>query len=291
MDARALSMVEFPAIVDRLADATGSEPGRALAEELRPSPDVGEVERRQRLTTEAIGLLDAAAEPDLGGIADVRPAADLAARGSTIEPRALRAIAVAIRGGLAARRTLEAAPDSPELLALSEPIDTGLARLAEAIEQAIEEDGSGVRDSASPRLRSLRRRLRDGRLQVAERLRKLARDSGLREHLQEDFVTERGGRPVLAVKASARGSVPGIVHDASSSGQTLFVEPLAVVDDNNRLREDESAEREEVERILRGLAALSPSTRRRSTRSWTRSARSISRSPAARSRAAGAAPR
>ncbi len=61
---------------------------------------------------------------------------------------------------------------------------------------------------------------------------------------------------MLAVKASARGSVPGIVHDASSSGQTLFVEPLAVVDDNNRLREDESAEREEVERLLRGLAAL-----------------------------------
>jgi DNA mismatch repair protein MutS2 len=256
VNARALGMVEFPAILDRLVAAAGSEPGRTLAAGLTPSPHPAEVEQRQHLTTEAVGLLDAAAEPDLGGIADVRAAAALAERGSTLEPPALRAIAVAIRGGLAARRALEAAPEATGLLALSEPIDPGLARVADEIERAVEDDGSGVRDSASSRLRSLRRQLRDGRLQVAERLRKLARDSGLREHLQEDFVTERGGRPVLAVKASARGNVPGIVHDASSSGQTLFVEPLAVVDDNNRLREAESAEREEVERILRELAAL-----------------------------------
>ena len=255
VDARALSMVEFPAIVERVAEATGSEPGRALAVTLTPSPDRAEVERRQRLTTEAIALLDAAAEPDLGGIADVRPAAAIAARGSALEPRTLRSIAVAVRGGIAGRNALGAATHVPGLAALADPIDPSLAGLADAVEQAIEEDGSGVRDSASPKLRSLRRQLRDGRLQVAERLRKLARDSGLREHLQEDFVTERGGRPVLAVKASARGGVPGIVHDASSSGQTLFVEPLAVVEDNNRLREAESAEREEVERILRTLSA------------------------------------
>ena len=248
-------MLELPAIVDRLVAVTRSEPGARLAAVLAPSPDRMEVERRQRLTAEAIGLLDEALEPDLGGIADVRPAAALAARGSSLEPRGLRAVAGAVRGGIAARRALEAAPEAPELRAVAEPIEPGLARLAEEIERAVEEDGSGVRDGASPQLRSLRRRLREGRLQVAERLRRLARDSGLREHLQEDFVTERGGRPVLAVKASARGSVPGIVHDASSSGQTLFVEPLAVVEDNNRLREDESAEREEVERLLRGLAA------------------------------------
>src|SRR5439155_25789231 len=102
----------------------------------------------------------------------------------------------------------------------------------------------------------LRNELRAGRQRVTEELARLARSSGLREHLQETFVTDRGGRPVLAVKLSARSQVPGIVHDASSSGQTLFVEPLAVVELNNRLAEAVSAEREEVERILAELSGL-----------------------------------
>jgi DNA mismatch repair protein MutS2 len=256
VEARALITLELPALLERLADATVSEPGRSRAEALVPSSDPAEVAQRQQLTDEAIALLDAAAEPDLEGVSDVRPSIVLAARGSALEPAALRSIAVAVRKGLAARRALAAETDAPALRALAEPIEPGLAGVAEAIERAVEEDGSRLRDSASPQLRRLRRRLRDGRDRLAERLRGLTRDPGLRDHLQEGFVTERGGRPVLAVKASARGRVPGIVHDASSSGQTLFVEPLAVVDETNRLREAESAERDEVERILRTLSAL-----------------------------------
>src|SRR6185503_960062 len=122
------------------------------------------------------------------------------------------------------------------------------------IARAVEDDGSDLRDAASPELRRLRRELREGRGRITERLRALARDPSLREHLSEDFVTERAGRPVLALRASARGSVPGIVHDTSGSGQTLFVEPFAVVEDSNRLREAESAERDEVARILRELS-------------------------------------
>jgi DNA mismatch repair protein MutS2 len=90
---------------------------------------------------------------------------------------------------------------------------------------------------------------------VTDELRRLARSPRLRAHLQEDFVTQRGGRAVLAVKASARASVPGVVHDASSSGETLFVEPFAVVELANRRSEAAGAEREEAERILRELAA------------------------------------
>ena len=84
----------------------------------------------------------------------------------------------------------------------------------------------------------------------------MTRSPELREALQETFVTERGGRPVLAVKLSARGEVPGVVHASSSSGQTLFVEPFAIVELSNRLAEAESAEQEEVARILRDLSAL-----------------------------------
>jgi DNA mismatch repair protein MutS2 len=255
VDERALRMLELPAILDRLAAAAMSEPGRELAGGLRPSPDPEVVARRQALTTEGVAVLEAAAEPDLTDVFDIRASAALAARGSALEPRVLWAVARSIRGALAGRRALEET-EATGLQALAAAIEPSLARLADEIERAVDDDGSGVRDSASPRLRALRRELRDGRLQVAERLRKLARDAGVREHLQEDFVTERAGRPVLAVKASSRAGVPGLVHDASSSGQTLFVEPLAVVEDNNRLREAESAEREEVERILLRLAGL-----------------------------------
>ena len=135
-------------------------------------------------------------------------------------------------------------------------IDMSLLSIAEEIGRAVEEDGADLRDSASPELRRLRRVLREGRGRLAERLRKIARDPALAEYLQDDFVTERGGRPVLALRASARGRVPGIVHDSSGSGQTLFVEPFAAVDDSNRLREAEISERDEVTRILRNLSSL-----------------------------------
>lgn len=254
MDERALELLELPAILERLAGLAVSDPGRALADALRPSPDPDEVTSRQALTAEAISLVEQSLEPDLTGVRDVRPAVELAARGSALDPAALRAIAVSIERGLSARAALGAQEASPGLAALAARIEPQLAGLADALAHAVEDDGSDLRDSASPALRRLRRELRESRARIAERLRSLARDPSLREHLQDDFVTERAGRPVLALRASARGTVPGIVHDMSGSGQTLFVEPLSVVEDSNRLREAESAEREEVGRILRELS-------------------------------------
>jgi DNA mismatch repair protein MutS2 len=254
MDGRALELLELPAILERLAGAAASEPGRALALALVPSADPDEVRARQALTTEAVGLLDHAAEPELGRVREIRPSLELAARGGVLDPAALRHVASAVEQGVAARRALEAFGGAPQLTAVAAGIDPGLRSLADELHAAIEEDGSDVRDGASPALRRLRRELREGRARLAERLRRLARDPALRDHLSDDFVTERAGRPVLALRASARGSVPGIVHDSSGSGQTLFVEPLAVVDDSNRLREAESAEREELARILRELS-------------------------------------
>ena len=164
-------------------------------------------------------------------------------------------MADAVGGGLRARAALnDPEKPAPLLRELAAAIDPGLAPLAESIHRAVEDDGSDLRDTASPRLRKLRVQLRTGRQRVSEKLEQLVRSSDLREHLQEEFVTQRGGRPVLAVKAGARRSVPGIVHDTSDSGQTLFVEPFDVVDLNNRQSETAAAEREEVERILRELS-------------------------------------
>src|SRR6476661_6107982 len=227
-----LAALEFPAIVDRLAAATGTPLGEELALRLEPSAEQNEVRRRQALTAEAVTLLDASAEPPFEGIRDVRASVELASRGGVLNPEALRAVASTVGGGLRVR-----------------------SALGEEIGRAIEEDGSDVRDTASPLLRKLRKELRDTRVRVTEELQRLARRPGLREHLQEDFVAQRGGRPVFAVKSSSRRSVQGIVHDISDSGQTLFVEPLEVVELSNRLSEASGAEREEVARILRELSA------------------------------------
>ncbi len=254
MDPNALDVLEFPAIRERLARATATEHGGALAAALEPSPDPDEVARRQALTAEVIALLDESLEPPLEGIRDVREQAAHAVLGGALSPQALRHVADTATGALRARGALDEVA-ATLLRELAAAIDPTLAAVAKPIDRAVEEDGSDLRDNATPKLRKLRGELRTGRQRVRDKLEQLVRSSDLREHLQEDFITLRGGRPVLAVKASARRSVPGIVHDASDSGQTLFVEPFDVVELSNRQSEATSAEREEVERILRELSA------------------------------------
>jgi DNA mismatch repair protein MutS2 len=255
MDPNALDVLEFPAIRERVARATATDFGSTLAAELEPSPDPDEVAHRQALTAEAIGLLDESLEPPLEGIRDVREQAAHSALGGALSPQALRHVSDTASGALRARAALDDVP-APLLGSLAGAVDPALGAVAKAIDRAVEEDGSDLRDNASPKLRKLRGELRTGRQRVRDKLEQLVRSSELREHLQEDFITLRGGRPVLAVKASARRSVPGIVHDASDSGQTLFVEPFDVVELSNRQSEATSAEREEVERILRELSAV-----------------------------------
>ena len=256
MDAHALDALEFPALVERLAAATATPHGEELARALVPTADADEVARRQALTGEAIALIEVSAEPPLEGIHDVRDAASHAARGGVLATDALSRIAATIAGGVRARTALDAESEQAPLLhEIAAAIDPDLAPLAKEIGRCVEDDGSDLRDNASPLLRRLRKELRGLRHTVVEELRRLARAPGIREHLQEDFVTQRGGRPVLALKASARRSVQGIVHDASGSGQTLFVEPFEIVELSNRQSEAAGAEREEAERILADLSS------------------------------------
>ncbi len=256
MDAEARAALELPALLERLASACAGEPGAALARALEPSADEGEVRRRQALTTEAVALLDAGVEPELNGLTDVRPATARALRDGVLDPGELRATATTVRVGLAARAALLDSPLAPGLAELARVVEPSLASLAERIDAAVEEDGSDLRDSASPLLRSLRREVAGGAARIQAELSRIARSSEIREALQESFLAERGGRPVLAVRASGRSKVPGIVHDASATGQTLFVEPFAVVELGNRLAEAAAEARDEALRILRELSGL-----------------------------------
>ena len=256
MDRHALAVLELDAILERLSRTTESAYGAALARELLPSPDPAEIAERQALTSEAVALIERSAEPSLAGVADVRDAAARAARGGMLAPSELRQLATSITVALEARRRLDdGGVLAPRLQALAARIEPSLASLAAAIDRHVDDEGSDLRDDASPQLRRLRSELRRGRERVRAEITRVARSAELRPSLQETFVTERAGRPVLAVKAAARARVPGVVHDSSSSGQTLFVEPFAVVELSNALAETASAEREEVERLLRDLSA------------------------------------
>ncbi len=254
MNDEALEALEFHDVLDRLADATSTAFGGDRARAWRPSAVRQQIESRQQLTSEAVALIDHAAEPPLHGIRDVRSAVDRAARGGVLSTAELADLGATIEGSLRARQALDGSELAPLLAGIAAGIDPALAHVAAEISRCVEEDGSELRDLASPRLRRLRNELRAGRVRVTEALGRMARQPSLQPHLQETFIVQRGGRPVLAVKAGSRSAVPGVVHDASESRQTLFVEPFEIVELNNRQSEAAAEERHEVERLLGELS-------------------------------------
>jgi len=253
MDGRSEELLELNEVRERLATLCASPGGREAARALAPTSDRQRVDARQRETAEAISLLA------LGigvphGARDVRDATELASRGGTLEIGALGEVMTTIRVALEIGGSVRGHEDvAPRLAERAGVMDErALGAVADAVEAALDGHG-GVRNEASIELAQTRRQVTSARAGAVEALRTAA--DRFRQHLQEGFVTERAGRPVLAVKASARAAVPGIVHDRSASGQTVFVEPLDVVEANNRVRELEAAERIEVERVLAGLSA------------------------------------
>ena len=254
MDERSAELLELPAVRERIAARAAFSGGHDLALALAPSADPTEVAARVAQTEEAILLRDLGL-PGLGGAHDLRPLTREAERGVTLEADELATVLATVRIALELRQAvLERAEEAPllseRLRHISPP---ALLRVDGALERALDPHG-GLRDTASPELALVRRRLANARRAAADLLRSLA--GRLCAHLQEGFTTERAGRPVLAVKANSRSAVPGIVHDTSGSGSTIFVEPLALVEANNHVRELAAEETQEVNRILRMLTAL-----------------------------------
>src|SRR5689334_337310 len=172
METGALEVLEFPAILERLAAATATAYGEELARGLAPAVDEPEVRRRQTLTAEGIVLIERSAEPPLAGIEDVRAPSELAARGGVLGTAELAAAAASVSAGLRVRGALD--EDSPLLFELAQGIDPGLQALGDELARSVEEDGSDLRDTASPALQRLRKELRTGRERAAEELRRLA---------------------------------------------------------------------------------------------------------------------
>ena len=253
MDSKYLETLEYPKILERLARHTSFSAGRELALALQPSTEAAEVRRRQQETSEARALQDLKPDVGLAGARDVRPLVRRAYVGATLLPQELLEIRETLLVGRMLKRTLTRLGGQFPLLANRAQWIEECSDLVNEVGRCIN-DRAEVVDAASPALARIRQELAGARDRLLERLQRLLA-SELAPYLQEAIITQRGGRYVVPIRAEAKGRVQGIVHDESASGATLFIEPLATVELNNRWRELEIEEQHEVERILASLSA------------------------------------
>jgi DNA mismatch repair protein MutS2 len=250
----AVETLEFDAVRELLARHTSFSASHALAVSLEPTAELGEARRRQACTAESLMLPGLRPGLHMGGVHDVRPAAERARVGGALVAGELLDVASTVRAARAWRRGLGPLQDETStLLELAEAYLGDHPGLVEDIQDAIS-DGGEILDSASPGLARIRAELRGAHDRLVTRMREIMSAAPFRDAVQDPVVTQRNGRYVIPVRAEFRGQVPGIVHDQSASGATLFVEPLVVVEMANRWRTLILDEEREVERILRALS-------------------------------------
>ncbi len=244
--------LEFPKILARLAKYTDFSAGADLALTLTPAPDYREARERLALTAEARALFVARPDFALGGISDIRPWIEQARHDVIIMPQDMLKVRDTLLGAEKVHRVLtRLEAQFPNLADIAWRI-APQPHLITAITRVLDDRGE-VRDSASPELARIRHDLRVSQDRIQERLRRMVTSPEIARYLQDTVITRREGRFVIPVQASYKGQVPGVVHDRSATGMTLFMEPLAVVELNNALRELTLAEEEEVYRILAAL--------------------------------------
>jgi DNA mismatch repair protein MutS2 len=252
LDRRSTVLLEFPAVRERLAEATSFGPSRRLAEALEPSSDPVIVARGLDETDQARSLLEERPGVGIGAAHDIGPTIERAARGGRLDPSQFLELAETLdaTNRLATSLADERRPLLRELGRELHPLPALRSTLARSFDPVGE-----LLDTASPRLGGLRAAVRVAYDRLRRRLDALV-GAELGSALQEPIVTLRNGRYVVPVKAEARSRVKGIVHDASGSGQTLFIEPLVAVELGNAWREAQVAEQEEIARILDELSAF-----------------------------------
>lgn len=254
MKERTLRVLEFTKIRDRLASKAMTDMGRERCEALVPSSNMTEIQRMQAETEEATVILQYVGASPLVPFSDVRASLTLAEKGATLSPKALLEVAALMQSARAARKALDTERDNtPILKELAQRLST-LHNIEQDITNAIISEDE-IADRASNELMDIRRHLRGANERIKEKLNQMIRSSAFQKYLQDPIVTMRNDRYCLPVKAEYRGSVPGLVHDQSSTGATLFIEPMAAVEMGNELKTWAAKEKQEIERILSALSA------------------------------------
>ena len=248
--------LELDLILEKLAAECSCDDAKDLARGLKPAGDMAEVEMLLQQTEDAFSLLARFGGPSFSGLKNVNNSLHRAAAGGSLNPKELLDIAYCLR----ALRTLD------EWLNHSSGVKTSLDFFFEGITSnkyletkilsciVSEEE---IADKASDTLFDIRKKIRSKENSIREKLDSLIHSSHYQQFLQEAIITQRNGRFVVPVKAECRGNVPGLVHDTSSTGATVFIEPASVVDANNDIKVLQGKERDEIMRILYELSAES----------------------------------
>ena len=252
MEKESYKVLEYEKIREMLAARAGSSLGKERAHSLQPSTDYAEVEEQLEQTAEAVRI-HAVTSPPFGGIHDLRPLLKKIHMGAVLTLEEL----VDIRSTLYAMRNVKEffkglEIEAPTLKEWAHGIEI-LGQLERRLENTLDEHGS-LRDDASVELRRLRTEIQTTQNRIKERVGAALRAPENQKYFQEAIVTLRDERYVIPVKAEYRRFFPGIVHDQSATGATLFVEPMAIVELNNDVKQLVLSEQHEVERILRDLS-------------------------------------
>jgi DNA mismatch repair protein MutS2 len=255
MNDKVLRTLEFNKVKELLAGFAASALGRAKVEGLQPSTSLEEVIKIQEETDEAASILRIKGHAPLGGIFDIRPAVKRATIGGMLSPQEFVQTASTIRASRQFRIFMEdLEEDEIELPILTEKVSqmAVLTPLEHKIKAVVDENGA-ILDSASDALRQIRSQIRANEGRIREKLERMIRSSNAQKMLSDAIITIRNDRYVIPVKQEYRGNYGGIIHDQSSSGQTLFIEPEVIVSLNNALRELKLKEGQEIEKILTEL--------------------------------------
>ena len=251
---KSIRTLELPAVLEVLAQKAVSEAARERCRKLYPSSDLDEVRRLLDETDAARTRLGLYGSPAFSGVKDVSAALTRADHGGMLNTRELLDIAGLLT---ASRRVSEYARDRQGEATVLDHYFSALHTnkyLEDRIRGAILDEET-IADTASPELADIRRKMRVAATKGRQILQRIISSPSYAKVLQEALITQRDGRFVVPVKAECKGSLPGLVHDISSSGATLFVEPMGVVQANNELKELQAREEREIERILRQLSA------------------------------------
>ena len=256
MDAHTLSSLEYHEIVSLLRGFTASGLGRRECERLRPLTDPVAVERLLAEVTALKEVIEGGAELPLAGIVDLDPILERARMERAIlPPHDLLSVAASVRASDALKRFFRGLDERYSSLKGIGEAFAAPSRLFQEIERAIAPAGE-IYDTASPELKAVRRKMRQVREVIQERLEALLRRTELKDVLQDEVITQRNGRSVILIRADGKGRVKGIVHDASQSRASLYIEPLEVVELNNELNVLVREEKEEEEKVLGRLSDL-----------------------------------
>ncbi len=250
---KSIVTLELHKILEQVAKETSFSASADLAYEVFPTTDLDEAQRWQRETAEAREMFGKGTNITLGGVRDVREVCVSAQRGLIIEPSVMLDIRTTLKRGMTIKRTLGRMDNVYPLLAALVTEVEECSEVQEAITKAIDDNGD-VKDSASAKLALIRRDLKVAFDRLQTKLNRLISTPTKAQYLQETIITMRSGRYVVPLKADYKGKIPGVVHDTSSSGATLFIEPLDTVDLNNQWRELQLEEEKEIRRILRELS-------------------------------------